>query len=121
MASRINKEYAEITKKEAIKMKDEGSSAMEYLATYFWAILTAIVVIVVLAIWFNNNPDKINDYQNCLKDIAIKECEARGLNYSSMDLTFKPRVFDCVIKDNRSLLEVPFKFYDEELEGCKSN
>lgn len=102
-------------------MKEQKNSASEFLNSYGLAMLAGIITISALAIWFDSQPNNDINYENCLKDIAIKECEARGLNYSNFyrNSGFTTDGFQCLIKDNRSLLKVPFKFYDEELERCK--
>lgn len=102
----------------------EHSLTYDFLYTYAWAILSALIVIFILFLYLDSDlyQNKEISYEDCLKAIAIKECESRGLtfNHTSTDFNRK-RKFVCNIKDNRSLLDIPFKFYDEELERCELN
>src|SRR3989344_4685658 len=41
-----------LIKQKEVKMQKRGQAAMEFLMTYGWAILAAIIVIAVLAIYF---------------------------------------------------------------------
>ena len=61
-------------------MTKKGQAAMEFLMTYGWAILAAIIAIAVLAYFGVFNPGRYASEYKCL---AEKFCEDYDLEYSN--------------------------------------
>lgn len=95
-------------------MNKKGQAAMEFLMTYGWAILAAVVVIGVLAYFGVFNPgtytpqpqDKFN--YECL---AIRACSSVGMSYINTgwdDVTCRERLNDGVYKIHNFKLNLSY-------------
>ncbi len=101
-------------------MNKKSQAAMEFLMTYGWAILAAIIAIGVLAYMGVFSPLNPNNYQiyKCHNETTTKEiCELKS---DICDWSYHPRTEKCIyykkIKTQREVCEEVFL---NDLEFCK--
>lgn len=83
------------------------------------ASLVLLVLLVILAYFGTGFLIYLRYNQNCLREIAIKECEERNLEIYS-NLIVANDGFDCVEENERTPPQ-RFRFFEEELKDCKKN
>lgn len=107
-----------------VKMNNKSQAAMEFLMTYGWAILAAIIAIGVLAYFDVFSSDKyvvINS--TCLKEYAIKYCSSINSSYDGSEISSASPKFNCYSLDNYRIDGAKYKAYyflPSEIENCKS-
>jgi hypothetical protein len=95
---------------------------LDFLKTYGWAILSAIVVISLLSLYFNPTSKPSEDTNSCLKLIAKDLCEDMNMEFASEKdfiYDFSHTSFYCK-EFNRSTNVKQFRFYEDELNNCRN-
>ena len=110
-------------------MNKNGQAMTEFFATYSWAILSAIVVIIVLAIWFRpadlmgNNQKQVDNLQ-CTGEKLCEKFANANLSYYKDSLT-KTNEIDYYCEkqwNNYTTEEFVFHVNDKNIvaEGCQN-
>jgi len=98
--------------------KGQAAVEFEFLMTYGWAILAAIIAIAVLTYFGVFSPGKYSQ-QPCLDDYAKQYCESQNLSFYERYET----QFSCLepshIRDIEPKIQ-RFKYLPEELADCRS-
>lgn len=95
----------------------KSQEAIEFLMTYGWAILSAVICIFVLIYfgYFSNH----DNFTPCLEKFAKEYCDNNNFIYINNSLVNRDinSFFDCYT-DSRTREKERFYFLNEEIEEC---
>jgi len=94
--------------------EDEESSTGSTIIT------TVLIVLLILSatiiVWQVIRSTPSNETNECLEEIAIRECENRNMSYTKLNSL---QIFSCQ-EDPREVNHKKYYFLEEEIEKCKN-